>query len=109
MHDESSEEGQRYIAEQIARENIEYSHQFAMEHMPEAFVMVHMLYIRMIINGHHVIAFVDSGAQVSILSESCAKRCEISRLVDTRFRATAMGVGGSEKFLGRIHSCKKKE
>lgn len=73
MMDESSEEGQKYIAEQIAKENIEYSHQFAMEHMPEgelikfkvikslAFVMVHMLYIRMKINGHPVIAFVDSG------------------------------------------------
>lgn len=45
------------------------------------------------------------GAQVSILSESCAKRCEISRLIDERFQATARGVGGSQKFLGRIHSC----
>lgn len=35
MHDETSEEGQRYIAELIARENIDFTHQFAMEHMPE--------------------------------------------------------------------------
>lgn len=75
MHDETSEEGQRYIAEMIARENIDFSHQFAMEHMPEgfyslkffvfiivlAFIPVHMLYIRMKINGHPVLAFVDSG------------------------------------------------
>lgn len=47
-----------------------------------------------------------TGAQVSILSEACATRCNIYRLVDTRFQHTAMGVGGSEKFLGRIHSCK---
>lgn len=43
---------------------------------------------------------------MSILSEACATRCNIYRLVDTRFQHTAMGVGGSEKFLGRIHSCK---
>uniref|UniRef100_A0A915EPV8 Aspartic peptidase DDI1-type domain-containing protein n=1 Tax=Ditylenchus dipsaci TaxID=166011 RepID=A0A915EPV8_9BILA len=78
---------------------------FAMEHMPEAFVPVHMLYIRMKINNHPVVAFIDSGAQGSILSESCAKRCNISRLVDTRYRLTAIGIGGSQKFVGRIHSC----
>ena len=44
--DPSSEEGQQYIAEQIARENIEFTHQFAMEHTPEAFIQVHMLYIK---------------------------------------------------------------
>lgn len=37
MHDETSEEGQRYIAEMINKENIDFSHQFAMEHMPEGF------------------------------------------------------------------------
>lgn len=37
MQDENNEEGQRYIAEQIAKENIEYSHRFAMEHMPEGY------------------------------------------------------------------------
>jgi DNA damage-inducible protein 1 len=48
-----------------------------------------------------VIAFVDSGAQVSILSEECAKRCNVLRLADKRFRATAVGVGGTQKFIGR--------
>ncbi|KAI1708013.1 aspartyl protease domain-containing protein [Ditylenchus destructor] len=105
MYDENSEEGQRLIAEQIAKENIEMMHQHAMEHMPEAFIPVYMLYIKMKINNHPVIAFVDSGAQASILSESCAKRCDVFRFADTRFRAVAQGVGGSEKFTGRIHSC----
>uniref|UniRef100_A0A915E3D7 Aspartic peptidase DDI1-type domain-containing protein n=1 Tax=Ditylenchus dipsaci TaxID=166011 RepID=A0A915E3D7_9BILA len=110
MHDENSEEGQRFIAEQIERANIDFTHQFAMEHMPEAFVPVHMLYIRMKINNHPVMAFVDSGAQVSILSESCAKRCSISRLVDTRFESTAMGVERSRRICqvqveGHIFPC----
>lgn len=34
MQDETSEEGQRYIAEQIERQNIEFMQEFAMEHMP---------------------------------------------------------------------------
>lgn len=105
MQDETSEEGQRYIAEQIERQNIEFMQEFAMEHMPEAFIPVHMLYIRMKINGHPVIAFVDSGAQTSILSESCARRCNVLRFVDRRIRANAVGIGGVQKMVGRIHSC----
>lgn len=61
MLDPTSAEGQRMIAEQIERENIDFSHQFAMEHMPEAYIPVTMLYIRMKINGVECKAFVDSG------------------------------------------------
>ncbi|VDM14061.1 unnamed protein product [Wuchereria bancrofti] len=61
MLDPTSAEGQRLIAEQIQRENIDFSHQFAMEHMPEAYIPVSMLYIKMKINGVEVKAFVDSG------------------------------------------------
>lgn len=63
--DETSEEGQRYVAELIERQNIDFMHEFAMEHMPEAFVPVHMLYIRMKINNCPVIAFIDSGTKKS--------------------------------------------
>uniref|UniRef100_A0A0N5AMU8 UBA domain-containing protein n=1 Tax=Syphacia muris TaxID=451379 RepID=A0A0N5AMU8_9BILA len=105
MMDPTSAEGQRLIAEQIERENIDFSHQFAMEHMPEAYIPVTMLYIRMRINGVECKAFVDSGAQVSILSEATAKRCNLMRLVDKRFQATVHGVGGVKKMLGKIHTC----
>ncbi|EJD75732.1 DNA damage-inducible protein 1 [Loa loa] len=105
MLDPTSAEGQRLIAEQIQRENIDFSHQFAMEHMPEAYIPVLMLYIKMKINGVEVKAFVDSGAQVSILSDSIAQRCNLMRLVDKRFQATVHGVGGAQQLLGKIHAC----
>uniref|UniRef100_A0A183EE73 Peptidase A2 domain-containing protein n=1 Tax=Gongylonema pulchrum TaxID=637853 RepID=A0A183EE73_9BILA len=107
MLDPSSAEGQRLIAEQIERENIDYSHQFALEHMPEAYIPVTMLYIRMKINGIAVKAFIDSGAQVSILSERIAQRCNLMRLVDKRFRRSVHGVGGMQTLIGKIHACKR--
>ncbi|KHJ96298.1 UBA/TS-N domain protein [Oesophagostomum dentatum] len=108
MADPTSAEGQRLIQEQIQMENINYSYAQALEHTPEAYIPVHMLYIKMEINGHPVKAFVDSGAQVSILSEACARRCELSHLIDKRFTGTARGVGGFQKFVGKIHSCQVK-
>ncbi|CAI9780165.1 unnamed protein product [Fraxinus pennsylvanica] len=47
-------------------------------------------------------AFVDSKAQSTIISKSCAERCGLSRLLDTWYRGIAQGVGQSE-IIGRIH------
>lgn len=97
-------EAQKMIAEEIQRQQIESNMQDAIEYMPEAFGQVHMLYIKCKVNGYPIDAFVDSGAQSTIMSKACAERCNVTRLIDDRWSGIAQGVG-TQKILGRIHMC----
>ncbi|XP_059662336.1 protein DNA-DAMAGE INDUCIBLE 1 [Cornus florida] len=95
-------EAQKKIEAAIRQKGIDENWATALEHNPEGFARVVMLYVDMEVNGVPLKAFVDSGAQSTIISKSCAERCGLLRLLDQRYKGIAHGVGQTE-ILGRIH------
>ena len=96
-------ESQKRIQELIHQEQIQKNMESALELNPELFGQVVMLYIDCQVNGKPVKAFVDSGAQITLMSSRTAERCGIMHLVDRRFSNTLVGVGTCQT-VGRIHS-----
>jgi len=100
-------EAQKQIEEMVRMENVNANHEQAIEYNPEAFASVIMLYVDCEVNGVEVKAFVDSGAQITIMSQICAQRLGLMRLIDRRYQGMAKGVGTS-KILGRVHAAQMK-
>lgn len=96
------EKNQLKIEEAIKNDNINQNRDLAYENMPESFVSVNMLYVKICINNTHLKAFIDSGAQMTIMSAKCAEKCGLLRLLDVRFKGEARGVG-TAKILGKVH------
>lgn len=103
QEDPDNPENQAKIMELINREAIEENMKTAMDMSPESFGGVNMLFIDCEVNNHPVKAFVDSGAQTTMMSSKMAQECGLERLIDRRFQGEARGVG-STPILGRIHS-----
>ena len=95
---ENQKKIEQRLKNQLINENIKY----ASEENPDLFAQVSMLYVNISINKVKLIAFIDSGAQSTIMSAACAEKCGLSKLIDSRFKGTAIGVGTAQ-ILGRIH------
>merc|ERR1712242_217335 len=78
----NSEEAKSYKSKINKQQAVEENFRFAMEHHPEAFGSVFMLYINCKVNNKAIKAFVDSGAQMSIMSADMAADCDLSGLID---------------------------
>jgi len=100
--DEFNPEIQMKLKEAIDKANVHQNYEIAMQEMPEAFGRVVMLYVPVEVSGHKTIAFIDSGAQMTIMSKPLAAKCGLLRLMDERWKGKAIGVG-SAPILGRIH------
>ncbi|EGT55915.1 hypothetical protein CAEBREN_10151 [Caenorhabditis brenneri] len=101
----NSVEAKMFLEAKKNKELINEQYLHSVTHHPEDMISVTMLYINLTINGVPVKAFIDSGAQKSIMSMACAERCGLNGLIDRRFASMARGVGGTEKIEGKIHLC----
>ncbi|THD25602.1 DNA damage-inducible protein 1 [Fasciola hepatica] len=103
MTDPLDPSAQSRIEEIIRQQNIDMHMESAMEHYPETFGQVSMLFVDCKVGQQHVKAFVDSGAQSTIMSISCAKRCNLEPWIDRRWAGKAYGVG-TQTIVGRVHN-----
>jgi len=98
----SDPEALLYFEKQQQQQQIDAQYQMVMDQYPESMGRVLMLYVDVSINNVPIKAFVDSGAQMTIISEKSLAKIGLSHLIDTRFAGVAVGVG-TGKILGRVH------
>lgn len=78
----------------------QYQHSYTYD--PESFTTSFMLYIPIKINNVPILAFVDSGAEKSILSSDFLEGLKLDKMLDKRFVGQARGVG-TGNITGRLH------
>lgn len=89
--------------DELFKQNIiDQNYALAMDIIPESFIPVNMLYIKGKINNTELDIFVDTGAQVSVMSLSLAKQLGISYLIDHFCEGKLVGVG-TKNMIGKIH------
>lgn len=87
----------------LFRQNIvNKNYELALDIIPESFIPVNMLYINGKINNKELNIFIDTGAQVSVMSLSLARQLGIDFLIDYFCEGTVVGVG-TRNILGKIH------
>lgn len=91
-----------YFEKKLKDRQILEQYRKMMDEYPESMGRVLMLYIECELNGHKFQAFVDSGAQMTIMSRKFAEKVGLLDYVDKRFSGVAVGVG-TGKILGKIH------
>ena len=73
-----------YFGEKIHLKNVTRQYEQMMEEYPESMGRVLMLHVGMAVNGKPLQVFVDSCAQSTIMSSTCADRLDLLHLVDMR-------------------------
>jgi len=69
------------VARDARQRTVDENYLLAMEHSPEVFATVTMLYVPIEVNKVPLKAFVDSGAQMTIMSAACVRRCGLEDLL----------------------------
>jgi DNA damage-inducible protein 1 len=96
-------DAQRVLESEITRQNVAANRELAMDVMPESFIRLDMLRVRLSVHGVDCVGMIDTGAQMTIISNRTAIKCGIMRLVDTRESGIASGVG-TGKIVGKVHA-----
>jgi DNA damage-inducible protein 1 len=81
---------------------VDENYQLAMDTIPESFIPVKMLYIKGKINNKEIDIFIDTGAQVSVMSLSMAKELGVDFLIDHFCEGKLVGIG-TKNMSGKIH------
>ena len=106
--DSNDPQAQMKIEAYIHKQKIQENKKMAIEYFPESFFSHHhMLYIPLEINSFKVIALVDTGAQMTVMSIDIAHKCGLYNLIDKDYAGQAVGVGTS-KIIGVIHCAQLK-